>query len=132
VPTNARNELLVLDMTNFATYIDTANTRAPIAQRGHAKQKRTDPRLVGLGLIVSTDHAIPLLSHTYDGSRPEGGASVQRPSCETASWSLDSSIRMLLRAAHVGIGRSDRGAVRYRTGAAAQNAGSVRCQVARP
>ena len=62
---------LVLDMTNFATYIDTANDRAPIAQRGHAKQKRTDLRLVGLGLIVSTDHAIPLLSHTYDGSRPD-------------------------------------------------------------
>jgi transposase len=32
---------LVLDMTNFATYIDSANDRAPIAQRGHAKQKRT-------------------------------------------------------------------------------------------
>ena len=27
---------LVLDMTNFATYIDTTNTRAPIAQRGKA------------------------------------------------------------------------------------------------
>ena len=27
---------LVLDMTNFATYIDSANDRAPIAQRGHA------------------------------------------------------------------------------------------------
>ena len=32
---------LVLDMTNFATYIDSANDRAPIAQRGKAKQKRT-------------------------------------------------------------------------------------------
>jgi hypothetical protein len=31
---------LVLDMTNFATYIDSANDRAPIAQRGKAKQKR--------------------------------------------------------------------------------------------
>jgi transposase len=62
---------LVLDMTNFATYIDTANERAPIAQRGHAKQKRTDLRLVGLGLIVSTDAAIPLLSHTYAGNRPD-------------------------------------------------------------
>lgn len=62
---------LVLDMTNFATYIDTANGRAPIAQRGHAKQKRTDLRLVGLGLIVSSDHGIPLLSHAYDGSRPD-------------------------------------------------------------
>jgi hypothetical protein len=33
---------LVLDMTNFATYIDSANDRAPIAQRGRAKQKRRD------------------------------------------------------------------------------------------
>ena len=62
---------LMLDMTNFATHIDTANDRAPIAQRGHAKQKRTDLRLVGLGLIVSSDHGIPLLSHAYDGSRPD-------------------------------------------------------------
>jgi hypothetical protein len=29
---------LVLDMTNFATFIDSANERAPIAQRGKAKQ----------------------------------------------------------------------------------------------
>ena len=43
---------LVLDMTNFATYIDSANDRADIAQRGHAEQKRTDLRLVGLGLVV--------------------------------------------------------------------------------
>jgi len=62
---------LVLDMTNFATYIDSANERAPIAKRGHAKQKRTDLRLVGLGLVVSTDGGIPLLSHTYAGDRPD-------------------------------------------------------------
>jgi hypothetical protein len=37
-------------MTNFATFIDTGNGRAPIAQRGKAKQKRADLRLVGLGL----------------------------------------------------------------------------------
>jgi transposase len=60
---------LVLDMTNFATYIDSANERAPIAQRGHAKQKRNDLRLVGLALVVSTDGAIPLLSHAYGGNR---------------------------------------------------------------
>ena len=36
---------LVLDVTNFATYIDSTNTRAAIAQRGHAKQKRNDLRL---------------------------------------------------------------------------------------
>jgi transposase len=62
---------LVLDMTNFATYIDSANDRAPIAQRGHAKQKRTDLRIVGLGLVVSTDGGIPLVSHAYAGDRPD-------------------------------------------------------------
>ena len=40
---------VALDMTNFATFIATANGRAPIAQRGKAKQKRSDLRLVGLG-----------------------------------------------------------------------------------
>lgn len=62
---------LVLDMTNFATYIDSANDRAPIAQRGHAKQKRNDLRLVGLGLIVSVDAGIPLVSHPYPGDKPD-------------------------------------------------------------
>jgi hypothetical protein len=38
---------VALDMTNFATYIDTTNSRAPIAQRGRVKKKRTDLRLVG-------------------------------------------------------------------------------------
>ena len=60
---------LALDMTNFATFINSANDRAPIAQRGKAKQKRTDLRLVGLGLVVSTDGGIPLVSHTYQGNR---------------------------------------------------------------
>ena len=32
---------VALDMTNFATFIATANGKAPIAQRGKAKQKRT-------------------------------------------------------------------------------------------
>jgi transposase len=62
---------LVLDMTNFAPYIDSANERAPIAQRGHAKQKRNDLRLVGLALVVSTDGGIPLLSHAYGGNHPD-------------------------------------------------------------
>ncbi|MBS2965837.1 IS1634 family transposase [Actinocrinis puniceicyclus] len=62
---------LALDMTNFATYIDTANARAPIAQRGKAKQKRADLRLVGLGLVVTRDGGIPLVSHPYPGNRPD-------------------------------------------------------------
>ena len=60
---------MALDMTNFATYIDSGNDRAPIAQRGHAKQKRTDLRLVGLGLVVTRDGGIPLVSHAYPGNR---------------------------------------------------------------
>lgn len=62
---------LVLDMTNFATYIDTGNDNAPIAQRGKAKQKRTDLRLVGLALVVTRDGGIPLVSHAYPGDRPD-------------------------------------------------------------
>ncbi len=62
---------LVLDMTNFATWIDSANARAPIAQRGHSKQKRSDLRLVGLGLVVSTDGGVPLVSHAYPGDKPD-------------------------------------------------------------
>ncbi len=62
---------LVLDMTNFATYIDSGNDKAPIAQRGKAKQKRVDLRLVGLGLVVTRDGSIPLLSHAYPGDRPD-------------------------------------------------------------
>ena len=62
---------LALDMTNFATFIDTGNDRAPIAQRGHAKQKRNDLRLVGLGLVVTRDGAIPIASHPYAGNRPD-------------------------------------------------------------
>jgi transposase len=62
---------LVLDMTNFATFIDSGNPKAPIAQRGKAKQKRVDLRLVGLALVVTRDGGVPLLSHTYPGDRPD-------------------------------------------------------------
>ncbi len=62
---------LALDMTNFATFIDSTNTRAPIAQRGHAKQKRSDLRLVGLGLVITRDGGIPVASHTYRGNAPD-------------------------------------------------------------
>jgi transposase len=62
---------VALDMTNFATFIDTGNERAPIAQRGKAKQKRSDLRLVGLGLVVTRDGGVPLLSRAYPGSKPD-------------------------------------------------------------
>jgi transposase len=62
---------VALDMTNFATYIDTANPGAPIAQRGKAKQKRTDLRLIGLGMVVTRAGGIPLVWHAYPGNRPD-------------------------------------------------------------
>ncbi|TDW31256.1 IS1634 family transposase [Cryobacterium psychrophilum] len=68
---NLNISALALDMTNFATYIDSANDKAPIAQRGKAKQKRTDLRLVGLGLVVTRDGGVPLVAHAYPGNRPD-------------------------------------------------------------
>jgi transposase len=62
---------VALDMTNFATFIDSGNGKAPIAQRGRAKQKRSDLRLVGLGLVVTRDGGIPLTWHAYPGDRPD-------------------------------------------------------------
>src|SRR6266581_4841328 len=60
-----------LDMTNFATFIATANGKAPVAQRGKAKQKRSDLRLAGLGLVVTRDGGIPLTWHAYPGDKPD-------------------------------------------------------------
>ena len=62
---------LALDMTDFATYIDSGNEKAPIAQRGKAKQKRTDLRLIGLGLVVTRDDGVPLVAHAYPGNKPD-------------------------------------------------------------
>ena len=62
---------VALDMTNCATFIATANGKAPVAQRGKAKQKRSDLRLVGLGLVVTRDGGLPLTWHAYPGDRPD-------------------------------------------------------------
>ena len=62
---------VALDMTNFASFISTANDKAPIAQRGKAKQKRSGLRLIGLGLVVTRDGGIPLTWHAYPGDRPD-------------------------------------------------------------
>lgn len=62
---------VALDMTNFATFIAAGNEKAPIAQRGKARQKRADLRLVGLGLVVTRDGGIPLTWHAYPGDRPD-------------------------------------------------------------
>ena len=58
---------LLFDATNFDTYIDT-QTNGELAQRGHAKSKRKDLRIIGLALLVSSDFHIPLLSYVYPGN----------------------------------------------------------------
>lgn len=61
---------LCFDCTNFDTYVDSSNG-ASLPQRGHAKSKRTDLRVVGLALLVSVDGEIPLFSQVYPGNQPD-------------------------------------------------------------
>jgi transposase len=59
---------LTFDCTNFDTFIDT-ETASQLPQRGHAKSKRTDLRIVGLALLVSVDFHVPLLWKVYPGNQ---------------------------------------------------------------
>ena len=59
---------LVFDCTNFDTFLDTENP-SRLAQRGHAKSKRADLRIVGLALLVSVDFHVPLLWKVYPGNQ---------------------------------------------------------------
>ena len=60
---------LIYDTTNFQTFIDSANERNTIAQRGHPKGGRRDLRLIGLALCVALDSNFPLCHQTYEGNR---------------------------------------------------------------
>jgi transposase len=61
-------DTLFFDTTNFFTYIDSTNDRTQLPRRGHSKQHRTDLRQVGLGLLVSREGQLPLLSMVYPGN----------------------------------------------------------------
>jgi transposase len=61
---------LCFDCTNFDTYVDSASA-ATLPQRGHAKSKRTDLRVVGLALLVTADGELPLFSQVYPGNQPD-------------------------------------------------------------
>jgi transposase len=61
-------KMLIFDATNFDTFID-SQTFSVLAQRGHAKSKRKDLRILGLALLVSAEHHIPLLSYAYPGNQ---------------------------------------------------------------
>jgi transposase len=60
-------DVLEFDTTNFDTHIATT-TAGELARRGHAKSKRADLRVVGLGLLVSETGHVPLLHRTYPGN----------------------------------------------------------------
>src|SRR5713101_1167513 len=60
-------DVLAFDTTNFDTHIDT-QTPGELARRGHAKSKRKDLRVVGLGVLVSETGHVPLLYRTYPGN----------------------------------------------------------------
>lgn len=59
---------MLFDNTNFITYVDTAN-KAKIPQRGKSKEKRSDLKIVGLSMMVSPDHNIPLFHEVYEGNK---------------------------------------------------------------
>lgn len=65
---NLQADTLLLDTTNFFTFIHTTNYRCTIAQRAKNKQKRNDLRQVGLALVVTRGDYIPLFHLTYRGN----------------------------------------------------------------
>jgi hypothetical protein len=65
-------DVLAFDTTNFDTHIATL-TPGQLPRRGHAKSKRSDLRVVGLGLLVSETGHVPLLYRTYPGNGSDQG-----------------------------------------------------------
>ena len=65
-------DVLAFDTTNFDTHIATL-TPGELARRGHAKSKRGDLRVVGLGVLVSETGHVPLLYRAYPGNGSDQG-----------------------------------------------------------
>jgi len=59
---------LILDYTNYYSYIATANEKSTLAKRGHNKQKRYDLRQYSLAVVTSKDVLFPLCSYVYEGN----------------------------------------------------------------
>jgi transposase len=69
---------LLFEATHFDTYIDT-QTSSELAKRGKAKSKRSDLRVLGMALLVSSDSHVPLLSYAYPGNQNDAA-------CLAMSW----------------------------------------------
>lgn len=97
-------DVLAFDTTNFDTHIATT-TPGKLARRGHAKSKRSDLRLVGLGLLVSETGHVPLLYRTYAGNSSDqavlesclGGLSKLHDALDTAEGRGKPGARTLVR-----------------------------------
>jgi transposase len=81
-------DVLQYDTTNFDTHIATT-TPGELARRGHAKSKRNDLRVVGLGLLVSETGHVPLLYRAYAGNGSDQGV---LESCLDALGSLHDAL----------------------------------------
>jgi transposase len=64
-------KLLFYDLTNFFTYIDSANEKSELAKRGRNKQKRNDLKQFGLAQIVTKDFLLPVCSSVYEGNKTD-------------------------------------------------------------
>jgi transposase len=62
---------LLLDATNFFTFIDSTNPHSSLAQRGKNKQGRNNLRQVGMLLVVSRKEVIPFFHESYQGNKPD-------------------------------------------------------------
>lgn len=92
-----KTDVLAYDTSNFDTFIATAS-KSTLAQRGHAKSKRSDLKVVGLALMTSGTGSVPLFHRTYAGN--ENDKTV-------LGATLDSLGRL-----HEGLGKADRTLVR--------------------
>lgn len=63
-------DALAFDATNFDSYAS-STTPSRLLKRGHAKSKKANLRVLGLGLLVTADGGVPLLSFTYPGNKAD-------------------------------------------------------------
>jgi transposase len=64
-------DVLAFDTSNFDSYTRSANP-SRLLKRGHAKSKRTNLRVLGLGMLVTADDdGLPLLWFVYPGNHPD-------------------------------------------------------------
>jgi len=81
-------DMLSFDTTNFDTHIATT-TPGTLARRGKAKSKRSDLRVVGLGVLVSEIGQVPLLHRVYPGNSSDQAVLT---SCLTGLATLHESL----------------------------------------